>query len=586
MTTAPVDVRDDQAPSPARDQAGQQAGWLRRSAHIWAPLLVLVALTGPSVGFLLPATQDYLDEIYQPLQALKFFASKGHAIHKYGPLPNFVLAPGYGASLAYWKVTHAFGRPSDDFPYGFKHPFEQMGFLIGQGRVLFLIIGLIGFAVLAHALRRVTASRAAIGFALLFCVATNYILAYELPTPRPDSPMLGFSALALACYVGMVYDRFTARRGIWMSIWAVFAVSSKELAAPMFVLPYLGLLVLAWREDRDHPAGKHAAGQRGGALRAMGWSIAAGVVAYLLLNVVYAPHTWLERMRFWLTGPGIDPEVWGTGTRWGRVFCLLDNFGPAGIVVATIAVIFFLIGRPRHWIMLALPAVSVAVLGLSKIAYPADRFYTIFCLALFPVVAAGLSELLRRLEWSTIGRRAALAVLLLLGAVNAGYATLTWYEVYGNFEYQAERHALAHVPKTQTVYTLNEFPYNPGSQRLEWLGYKHDSRSIQQIAAQKTNLPDWIYTTEGKLGFLEDARKSPGRAEMLRKDEQSPFDINQWHGLEGLGYRLDQTITPRTPAWYPFDWMPAVKDWRKRKALLVYHLSSTATPATHRAAAP
>jgi hypothetical protein len=318
----------------------------------------------------------------------------------------------------------------------------------------------------------------------------------------------------------------------------------------------------------------------------MAWSIAAGVVAYLLLNVLYAPHTWLARMKFWLHGPGIDPEVWGGGTRWGRVFCLLDNFGPAGFVVAIIATVAFLLVRPRHWILLALPAISVALLGLRAIAYPADRFYTIFCLAMFPVVAAGLAALLRSSARLPALRGAAVALLVVLGVVNTWYATLTWYERRGSFEAQVERHALAKVPRSESVYTLNEYPYNPGSTRLEWLGYRHDPRSIQQIAAQKTHLPQWIYTTEGKLGFLEDARTSPGRAAMLRNDKLSPFDINTWHGLEGLGYRLEQKSVPAPPRWYPFNWMPAVKQWQKRKTLLVYRLSPGTTPATHRAPAP
>jgi hypothetical protein len=572
MTTTAV-VVDSNAPSDATRKKSR----VTSTSFIWAPLLILTILSAPSITSLLPATQDYLDEIYQPLRALKFFASHGKAFHKYGPAPNFFLAPGYVSSLGYWKVTGSFGRPSDNYPYGFKHPFEQMGFLILQGRVLFLLIGLIGLGALAQSLTTMTSSRLAIGFALLFCLATDYMLAYELPTARPDSAMIGFSALALACYVRMVFQGFTVRRGIWMSIWAACAVSSKELAAPMFVLPYIGLIVMALRGHRETVA----ASGRAGALRVMAWSIAAGVICYLLLNVVYAPHTWLARMKYWLAGPGIDADVWGHGTPWERALALLNNFGPAGSIVVLVALIAFLIARPKRWIMLLLPAVSVAALGLARIAYPADRFYTILCLALFPVVAAGLSVLLpiamdasRRAPL----QRAAIVCLCILGLINFWFATLTWYQVHSTFESEVERHALANVPKTQRVYTLNEYPYNPGSTRMEWLGYHHDPRSIQQIASQKTNLPDWIYTTEGKLGFLDDARHIPGRAAMLNSEKGSPFDINQWHGLEGIGYHLERTIVPATPKWYPFNWMPAVQTWKSRKALLVYRLNNELAP--------
>src|SRR4051812_24781619 len=174
---------------------------IRRFAHIWIPCLVILILAAPSVTFMLPACEDYLDEIYQPLQALKFFKTHGTAFHKYGPLPNFLLAPGYGTSLAFWKATGSFAKPSENFPYGFKRPFEQMGFLILQGRVLFLLLGIGCFAYLAHTLRLVTTNRLAIAFAFLLCIATNYILVYSLPNPKPDAPMLAFAAAALAVYI-------------------------------------------------------------------------------------------------------------------------------------------------------------------------------------------------------------------------------------------------------------------------------------------------------------------------------------------------------------------------------------------------
>jgi hypothetical protein len=537
---------------------------LSRYAHIWAPLLIVIALAGPSVPFLLPATQDHLDEIYQPLQALKFFKSKGKAYHKYAPLPNFILAPGYGASLAYWKVTGSFARPSEDFPYGFKRPFEQMGFLIGQGRVLFLLIAIGAFAYLGHTLRLITESRSAAGFAMLFTIATNWALVHSLPAPRPDSPMLAFSALALAVYIRILFLGLTARRGIWMSIWAVFAISSKELAGPMFVLPYLGLIALLWRDETR----KRLGGDR--AITAMVYCVATGVFGYALLNIVYAPATWKQRMDFWIGGPGIDADVWGGGSLRARAIgtlqCLLDNFGPGGAIVVAIAVIVFLVNRPPRWIMLLLPALSVAVLGLSRIQYPADRFFTILSLALCPVVAAGLGA--APLKW---GRRWATGTFLVLGAVNLWFATFSVISLRANWQYVIEQHLREHVDKSQTVHMFNDFPWNAGSTRVAYLGYKHDDRSTGRIAAQRTNLPQWIYATSGKLAFLDDAKKLPARAAMIRKE--SGFDVSTWNGLEDLGYTLDQRFVPSTPSWFVFDWMPAVVEWKQRYSVLVYRLN-------------
>jgi hypothetical protein len=336
----------------------------------------------------------------------------------------------------------------------------------------------------------------------------------------------------------------------------------------MFVLPYLGLIVLALRRGGD---------ERRDALRVMMITIAAGVVAYLLVNVVYAPRTWLERMNFWLRGPGIDADVWGHSGVRAKFTAAFNIFGPAGSVVVAAAVLLLLIGRPRRWVMLLLPPISAAALGVARIQYPADRFYTILSVAMFPATAAGLSELLRRLPVRG-PRPAAVGALVVLGAANVLYATLTWNVLYGTFEYQAERHALAHVPKSDSVYLFNWWPWNPGSTRLDYLGYRNDPRSIQQIASQMTDLPQWVYGFEGKLHFFMDAKLLPKRAEMVK--EVSGFDVSTWNGLEGLGYRLEETVDPPLPAWYPFKSLPAVKEWRIRRKLMVYHLPATAPAAT------
>ena len=40
------------------------------------------------------------------------------------------------------------------------------------------------------------------------------------------------------------------------------------------------------------------------------FTIAVGSIAYLLVNVVYAPATWWLRVQEWLLGPGKNPDVW------------------------------------------------------------------------------------------------------------------------------------------------------------------------------------------------------------------------------------------------------------------------------------
>ena len=394
--------------------------------------------------------------------------------------------------------------------------------------------------------------------------------------------MLAFCAAALAVYIRILYDGLTIRRGVLLSLFAVAAVSSKELAAPMFVFPYLALIVIAWRSRSNAADDKSRS-----PLKAIIIAIVVGVVAYALLNIVYAPHTWLKRMEFWSEGPGIDPDVWGTsGGPLARVMAqlvsLFDNFGPAGTLIAIVGVAAFVIARPKHWFVLSLPFISVTALGISRIAYAGDRFYPIVALSLMLPIAAGLGALA---DWLRNHRPAAKAIVVLgvvLIAINFWFAQLVWISSSGRADYMVERHVETHLDKSTplTIFTI----YQPieGASRLEYLGYNFDPRSMGELARDYRTgkpLPEYAYVQDSQLQFFEQARTLPARAEMFRNEVQ--FDINAWPGPEGLGYKLEETLTPSTPAWYPFDWMPAVKMFRGRKELRVYRLAVPSTrPAT------
>lgn len=555
--------------------------WLR-AWHVWVPCVLILAIALPNVTFMLPATRDYLEEVYQPLQALKFFKSHGQAFHKYGPMPNFLLAPGYAASIAYWHFTGSFSKPSENYPYGFAHPHQQIGFLILQTRALFVLLGMVCLGGLAIALSRVTRSKWAIFFAFAVCAATNYALVQRFPPAKPDGPMLAFCAAALAVYIRILYDGLTTRRGVLLSLFAVAAVSSKELAAPMFVFPYLALVVIAWRSRASSADDKTRS-----PLKAIIIAIVVGIVAYALLNIVYAPHTWLKRMQFWSEGPGIDPDVWGTtGGPLARVIgalvSLFDNFGPAGSIIAVIGIVAFFIARPKRWIVLSLPFVSVTALGISRIAYAGDRFYPIVALSLMLPIAAGLGALADWLRKSPGAGKTLVIIGVVLVAINFWFAQLVWIASSGRADYMVERHVQTHLDKSTplTIFTI----YQPieGASRLEYLGYNFDPRSMSELARDYRAgkpMPEYAYVQDSQLQFFEEARTLPARADMFRNEVQ--FDINAWPGPEGIGYKLQETLVPSTPTWYPFDWMPAVKIFRGRKELRVYRLTAPTTqPAT------
>jgi hypothetical protein len=46
--------------------------------------------------------------------------------------------------------------------------------------------------------------------------------------------------------------------------------------------------------------------------------------------------------------------------------------------------------------------------------------------------------------------------------------------------------------------------------------------------------------------------------------------VSRWPGVEGLGYRLRERVVPRTPGWFPFDWMPSVRWESERSPVHVY----------------
>jgi hypothetical protein len=536
-----------------------------RAWPAWGPMLLSLVYMAPFVPFLLPATQDSLGEIYQPLQALKFFATRGTTFHPYGPAPNFVLAPVYGPTLAYWYATGSLSKPSDDFPYGFSDPVRQLGILIFEHRLVLLMLGLAAFCFLGYRLELVTNRSWARALAMIFCVATSYPILVVIPTGRPDSLMLTCLAAALGVYLAIVYQGLTPARAFWLSTFAVLSISSKEITAFVFVPSYLGLAWTGWWQTRDSP------GERRGFLRSLAIGLLTGVLGYALMNIVYAPHNWWRRMEHWLAGPGLAPEVWGATSRLEQVhrfaIDLMTNLGPGGTVVVAVAIGATLAGRPRHLFLLSLPPVG-ALWGYLQVRYGGERFLTPLTICLVPLVAAGLGQLLSWPRRPIL--RAVTALTLILAAItNVLFAGWCWIDLYSQPDYALERYARAHVPTDRTMTTLSFWPVHPGSTRLEWLGYAYDGRPYQEWTRDPSGMPDVVFITQGSRGFLNDMKRYPERARLFGK--VSGFDFQTYQSLEELGYRLADRIVPASaPSWFPTSWMPWAGDLRVGRPLLVY----------------
>lgn len=557
--------------------AQDEVSWgmrIRESAWIWLPMLVVVALAAPSIEYMLPSFESHLGENYQPLKALRFFSSPTTDYHKYGPMTNFLLAPGYALSLGYWWLSGDFADPSGDFPYGLERPLEQISFMLLQGRLLFLLLFVSLSIVSLRWLRDATPNRTAIAAAYLFCLGTNYCAMGFVANTRPDGPMFAFLLLSLALYVRILSRGLSVRRGVGLSLLAVFAISSKEVAATVYVMPYLGLGWLELARWRSRPE------ERVNVQRTVVATLASGVGAYFVLNTIYAPAIWWERMNHWLGGGGTDSEIWGglgsgAMSQLGFAVFLFESFlntlGPAGLLAVVVALAVLLIRRPEMWLLSMLPFLSVLGLGLIPLGYGSDYFTTVATVALIPAVALGFAGLWEWIRPGSIGRPLVLAVLAIGLGLNFMMGTFAWHRLDGFFMRVVERELAVDPPGRASIAIPEPHPHIPGKSRLAWLGYDFDPRSIQQILdAEPASRPDRIYVSVGQVQFIEDALAQPARADVLQGEG---LDISGWNGFEGLGYELEKRVTPATPAWFVFDGLPAVRLWAELRSVLVYERS-------------
>ena len=536
--------------------------------HVWLVVLVAGLLAGPRLTHLLPAVQDQTDEIYQPFRALKFAASKGQAFHKYGPAPNFVLLPFYAPTIAYWKVTGQFSSPQNDYPFGLSRPLEQVGLLIFEGRLVFLILGLVGIGLLTLALGALTKSRVAAAAAALLVVATNYRVQWQLPEPMPDSSMVAFALMAAAAWVWTLSRGVTPWRCALFAAAAAMAAGSKENSMPLLLGVSLAILAAAWLEAR-----------RGESTRQNGWRsavslVGVGVGLYALTNIVYAPRVWWARMEYWTTGPGVDGDIWGKSANMtqhlqyiGRA--LLDNFGPAGTPVAVVALIAAFALRPKLAAVLAVP-VAIGFAVLLKIPYVVDRFATPTVVMSTPLIGLGIAAVVARR--TTLARVAAVALALAV-VVNGYWACVVYHRAAILPQAMIEADA-AMLPADRVIAAGTMGGQDGGLFRLRRQGHAVDERPLQeQVAAGQ--LPDVVYVSSGYLQFMEEARHMPARAADLKNIKA--FDIEQWPGYAALGYQR-RRIDAKWPAWLePFKWMPLGGE-NSLESLLVFERPPGAAP--------
>ncbi len=534
----------------ATDRPNPTAG-LRSSWYVALPCLLVVLYAAPIVGHRLPNTVCTLDESYEPLKTLKLISTKGRAYYKWGPMPNLVYAPLYAPLMGSWYASGEFKKPSTDYPYGFPRPFEQMGALILVARLAGLAVGVACTAAYGLALFRLSRSRAAVLVALTVCMATGPEVVFKFVATKPDGLMTAFLAASLAAYASILAGGLTRRNGVLLSLFAVFSISCKEQTAPVFLLPYAGIAVAGWSATRGDPAAR----RRFLKDYALCWAV--GVLSYLAINVVYAPGTWMERAKEWLSGPGKDPAVWAPpGYTTGAylldsLWALLFDLDAGGLAVAAAAVVLTLILPVPRKVLIWLPTLSYLAVILPTTGYMTSYFLMPLNVTLALPVAAALAEAGRRLANGPRGLRAAgvafVAAACLFNLWGGNYA---WARAFILNPYVAEEYCLASVGKGEKVFTGNLWERQPGSDRLTYLGFDVDDRPLGEVMAGKGPLPDVVLTSRETLNWLLDFKKLPARTAMMGA---SGFSYDRFDGYEALGYRLAGTI--KAPGYKLGEWV-------------------------------
>jgi hypothetical protein len=525
------------------------------------------------VLFAVPNNVDIIDESFEPLKTLKFVHSLGRTFHKWGPMPNLVYAPLYAPFLGYWHLTGDLGRPSTDYPYGLARPFGQQGLLIVVGRCAGVVIGLLCLAVYARALVRLTGSSLAVCLALLFCVATSPAVIIALVSTKPDGLMLAFLAASMAAYASIVADGLTKWRGFWLSACAVFSISCKELTAPAFVVPYVGIALAGWRATSGD---RHA---RRRFLGDFAFTVAAGVITYLVVNVLYAPGVWLERMR-WFRGPGgPNAAIWTSPGYSTRDYIneivkgLIYDLGFGGLAIVLAAAVLTAAFPIKHRVLVWLPPLGFFTIVVLQLGYmPSYMLVPINVLLVLPVSAAlayaGTTWLAGGTPTARVGVAALAAVLLApnLWAANYGWATSRWA-----YEWVAEQYATRNLTRTERIQLSNLWVRQTGASRLSYLGYTIDDRALGDVATSRESLPDVFLTSALALRWLEEFKRNPARTRMMA---DTGYSYDQFPGYEAIGYHLVEKFTPRL--LWPLDipWIPQwIRAWYPspdRGQLLIY----------------
>ena len=527
------------------------------------PSLVIVFSLLQLVPFLLPDTHDALTESYEPVKTLRFLYSHGQAVHKWGPFPSFLFAPVYAVQLGIAKITHHLGKLSAEYPYGFDDPIRQFGQMILAARVTVLIVALLSVFYLCRTLQRALNNTFAPVFALLLALTTSLIFLEPLADTKPDGMMVSLLICALANFASIVLEGITLRSALGLAFFYVASLSCKVLTSTTLMLPYLGLAVNLFlpRRGTESANSTDARQAHSRQLKLLLLSALAIPVFYLLINVLYAPHAWHERIAY-VFGPLKDPAAWASPgqTRLTYLrdagYAILAALGWGGFLLFFITLAGTLRRPSRTLLLLWLPFIGHVALT----TYLGGYMPVYFMLPLGPTLTLPASFVLA--QWFQSRQNSARSSWLTPAAI--ALAGLCLYLGFSAIHLFRDSHpsrlmsraATEDVPAGATYDVIGLWSTSHTSPIPGTDGRTLDRRPLYELIQPTPmqpapmpapNRPQYaLVSIDTELWTLE-VRQLPARAALLKTDTH--FDYSTFQGFEALGYQLDSTVTPRVPAW-------------------------------------
>ena len=203
-----------------------------------ALFLLAVAVYAPLIGWGVPQatapdrTKTVATDEILPLEGLAemhntFVVSKPDRNYGYPWFHYFETTVAQVPYLAYGKLTGQLGRPSPDFPFGFRDPVTALRWLSWIGRFLSVLMG-------AGTWSRYFVCPnlwdEQVGLLASILMLLSYPMVYYSRTGNPDVPSAFWTSLGLVMYSLILRLGFTVKRAFWVGVFAAVAMATKDQA--------------------------------------------------------------------------------------------------------------------------------------------------------------------------------------------------------------------------------------------------------------------------------------------------------------------------------------------------------------------